>query len=340
MFLERKRLNRILFLFVTLSVVISMFAADEAEAGKRRRRRRNIRCLSIGCTVFINNQFNLGSNALLRGVSSHHRFGRGYSYDSRLNALIREFAIRQILGKDLYVPGNPYPNLALNTYLRRGGEYGYLNPNDLASPYYPYTPRPLEGPSKATGQPTPPGGRTTPPPPTPDPSLQAHQPGQQNSAGVRPQADVDTAQTPVDPVSSQRRAESETFPSSGINWHYNLIGQIIRAMSNGFSAKGRFNQQLCNRAYSQSDGLAKKNQALRSRGFNVVAEHLPGDFGGGRAEITAVAVSNNLVGAINQCIRSWLGSPAHKEHLETSYGEYCYAVVPQGDVYSCTGVFR
>lgn len=357
--------------FMALFLLVSSFSpiGGEAEAAKGQQlafQRR--RCIDFNCTSFFNDvvvnrafllQQLLHSGGLRYRGLSYGRYGRGLSSSLALRALLlggrrglhgfyggygryggADLLARRLLaadlfrrrfnGADLFVPGNPYPNLGLNIFLRQG-EIGFLNPIDYASQTVPYERKPLQ--NNAT--------RYTPPPQGPvrpnanlDPEL--HGGNSENAPTERPIADTGagvTNSTPVQPISSRQRESSETFPSSTGDWHFRAIAEAVRRRG-GKSALGRLNSELCNRAYDQSDALARENVGRTQ----IIPRHIGNTVG---AEITAVARTNDGVfAAIEMCIDSWLGSDGHKPHFEKAYSQYCYAVVPVGNTYSCTGVFQ
>jgi hypothetical protein len=349
-----------LWSFVLGILVLSFTVSEDAEARRRRKSRSGANCLNRSCTVFINDPLQNALNSLLGGVSLGRGFSGRHSFYGRrnrnrfLDAYINNLIFQSLLGNGRFISANPYPNLGLNSLLL-SGEIGFLDPLPLVSPNYPYTPKTFEpfqtGGDRALGpnDPVP-----TPPSPQPPTGPEAIQPreapeelpppvpshssdGGSNSFGGRPTAPIDNNATVVQPISSQARQGSETFPESGLDWQFTLLEEAVRRKG-GKSAFGtrRLNSALCNRAKNHSRTLATES----SRRGALSAHHNGFSAGIGVAEIVAGATARSAAEAAASCVDSWIKSPGHARHLFAAYSEYCYAIVPVGNFYSCTGVFR
>ncbi len=328
--------------FLTLTLALSSLSGETALASKRRVASVD-RCRSLSCsTVFLRNPSVL---ALQLGLLNNHRFGYGhrhggygyggygYGYFAALRlALLRNAYARILNGKDFYRSNNPYPYLGVNTILRQG-EIGYLPPLEYASPNYKPRQVTLEQPGAPTNEARPvnPGDRIE------TPAAGTHSAGETpNAASGRPTAALANGVTPVEPVSSQQRESAETFPSKGKDWRYSILAQAVRD-TGARSANGKKSDDLCARALAHSQNLATENSG-RQGGFSVHHNGLPG----GVFEIAAVVTASTAAEAAANCVKSWQTSSdsRHPEFMKASFGEYCYAAVPVGSVYGCTGVFR
>ncbi len=334
--------KRFLNALLTLSIAAVALNSGEALAGRRKVVSVD-RCRSVSCsTVFLrnpsilalqlglldNHRFGFGHH---RGISGHGGYGYGYFAALRL-ALIRNAYARILAGKDFYRSKNPYPNLGVNTFLLQG-EIGFLPPLEYASPNYKPRQVNLEKPGAPANEARP----VNPGDPIEKPAAATHGAGETpNAASGRPAAALTNGVTPVVPVSSQQRESAETFPSNGKDWRHSILAQAVRD-TGARSANGKKSDDLCARALSHSQNLATENSG-RQGSFSVHHNGLPG----GVFEIAAVITANTAAEAAANCVRTWQTSSdsRHPEYMNASFGEYCYAAVPVGTVYGCTGVFR
>jgi len=332
------------FLNGLLTLILALLALNSGDAHAARRKVASVdRCRSVSCsTVFLRNPSIL---ALQLGLLNNHRFGYGhrragygyggygYGYFAALRmALIRNAYARMLSGKDFYRSNNPYPYLGVNTILRQG-EIGYLPPLEYASPNY----KPRQVNLEQQGAPANEARAVNPGDQIEKPASATHGTGENpNAASGRPTAALANGVTPVVPVSSQQRESAETFPSKGKDWRHSILAQAVRD-TGARSANGKKSDDLCARALSHSQNLATEN-ANRQGGFSVHHNGLPG----GVFEIAAVVTGSTAAEAAANCVKSWQTSSdsRHPEFMNASFGEYCYAAVPVGTVYGCTGVFR
>jgi hypothetical protein len=332
------------FLNALLTLTLALFALNSSDADASRRKVVSVdRCRSLSCsTVFLRNPSVL---ALQLGLLNNHRFGfghrssgyghggHGYGYFAALRlALIRNAYARLLSSKDFYRSNNPYPYLGVNTLLLQG-ENGFLPPLEYASPDYKPRQVNLEQPGAPANEARPvnPGDQIE------TPANSTHGTGETaNPASGRPTAAVANGVTPVAPISSQQRESAETFPSNDKDWRYSILAQAVRD-TGARSANGKKSDDLCARALAHSQNLAIENSGRQS-GFSVHHNGLPS----GVFEIAAVVTAGTAAEAAASCVRSWQtsGDSRHPEYMNASFGEYCYAAVPVGTVYGCTGVFR
>ena len=333
------------FLNALLTLTLALVALNGGDAHAAKRRISSVdRCGSLGCsTVFLrnpsilalqlgllNNRFGHGHH---RGGSSYRGYGHGYGYFAALRlALIRNAYARMLAGKDFYRSNNPYPYLPVNTLLLQG-EIGFLEPLGYASPNY----KPGQVNLENAGAPANEARAVNPGDRIEKPAAATHGAGETpNAASGRPTVALANGVTPVVPVSSQQRESAETFPSKGKDWRHSILAQAVRD-TGARSANGKKSDDLCARALSHSQNLATENSG-RQGGFSVHHNGLPG----GVFEIAAVVTGNTAAEAAANCVKSWQTSSdsRHPEYMNASFGEYCYAAVPVGTVYGCTGVFR
>lgn len=343
LFLTAMKAKSFFRVLLSLSIAAVALNSGDALAGKRKVVSVD-RCRSFGCsTVFLRNPSVL---ALQLGLLNHHRFGyghrggyygyggHGYGYFAALRlALIRNAYARLFAGKDFYRSNNPYPYLGVNTLLLQG-EIGFLPPLEYASPNYKPRQVNLEKPGAPANEARP----VNPGDPIETPAAAGSHAGGDTPtpASGRPVAALANGVTPVGPVSSQQRESAETFPSNGKDWRHSILAQAVRD-TGARSANGKKSDDLCARALSHSQNLATENSGRQS-GFSV---HHNG-LSGGVFEIAAVVTASTAAEAAANCVKSWQTSSdsRHSEYMNASFGEYCYAAVPVGSVYGCTGVFR